>query len=143
MKGAIEVANVKSERRESTFRITTRGVMLLIAVLAILFTVSGFVYNSKQIRKRLDYIASQERAYFQESGNDYQLAYDSVRSGGPGAVKEGQEYALKADWERRVALHYGSLRQKYETARWKPWATLPLDPPPPDYESPLSPATQR
>lgn len=110
-------------------RSSVRGLMALVAVVAVLLT-AGIVGGrwwgfSAKARSH----ARQAWAYGLEAANSFELAYDDVRSGRGEA--SARPFVEEGDTWRKLGLYHDALRRKYEAAMRRPWLPVPTDPPPP------------
>ena len=109
---------------------TTRRWMVAVATLATLLTAGITGQRWVVLQERARHFANQAWANSLEAGNSFELAYDDVRSGN--GEKSALGFARDAYFWRRRALHFDSLRRKYEGAMWRPWLPVAPDPPEPE-----------
>jgi hypothetical protein len=111
-------------------RMTTRRLMALVAVVAILL--AGGIVGRRwwDFSTRARYHAVQAWANSVESANQYELAYDDIRSGNGEA--SARTFAEQGSNLHKASFYHDALRRKYESAMRRPWLPVPPDPPSPE-----------
>lgn len=133
-------------------RMSIRGWMVAVAVVAVLVAVAPMLFRSRALRLRAEFHAAAVQGIADENDPKNTAYWEAYWFNGEHAVpthssiEPGPEsQAWQRNKERRAAYHY-AMHQKYLRAAHYPWLSVEPDPPAPAPATPgcpLSPTRQR
>jgi len=97
--------------------------MIAVAIIAVLM-MGGVVPRWVYFNYRARVCAKRSIDSFDESGVRYRWAYEAALNG---RLDEAQEWATDAENFRLDAMHFMTLKRKFEVAMSQPWLPLPND----------------